>query len=38
MNEIAKNQQAVVTRPTSSDSPGAMDELQARFLEAQQLG
>ena len=37
MNELAKNQQAVVTSADELDSPGSMDELQARFLEAQQL-
>jgi hypothetical protein len=37
MNEIAKNQQAVVTSAGELDPPGSMDELQARFLEAQQL-
>ena len=37
MTEIAKNQQAVVTSAGGLDSPGSMDELQARFLEAQQL-
>ena len=37
MNEIAKNQQAVVTAAGDLDPPGSMNELQARFLEAQQL-
>ncbi len=37
MNEMAKNQQAVVTAAGGLNPPGTMDELQARFLEAQQL-
>jgi hypothetical protein len=37
MTEIAKNQQAVVTAAKGLSAPGAMKELQARFLEAQQL-
>ena len=37
MTELAKNQQAVVTAADDLDSPGSMDKLQARFLEAQQL-
>jgi CARDB len=37
MNEIAKNQQAVVTAADGLSAPGTMKELQARFLEAQQL-
>jgi hypothetical protein len=37
MNEIAKNQQAVVSSAGGLSAPGPMKELQARFLEAQQL-
>jgi hypothetical protein len=37
MTEISKNQQAVVTSAGDLDPPSSMDELQARFLEAQQL-
>jgi hypothetical protein len=37
LNEIAKNQQSVVTAATGLGAPGPMKELQARFLEAQQL-
>jgi hypothetical protein len=37
LNEIAKNQQAVVTSAGGLHAPGPMKELQARFLEAQQL-
>ena len=37
MNEIAKNQQAVVTATSGLDAPSPMKGLQARFLEAQQL-
>ncbi len=37
MTEISKNQQAVVTAAGDLNPPGTMNELQARFLEAQQL-
>ncbi len=37
MNEISKNQQAVVTAAGGLNPPGSMHELQARLLEAQQL-
>lgn len=37
VNEISKNQQAVVTAAGGLKAPGSMNELQARLLEAQQL-
>jgi hypothetical protein len=37
LNEIAKNQQAVVNAAAGLSSPGSMKELQRRYLEAQQL-
>ena len=37
MSELAKNQQAVVTAAGDLNPPGSMNELQDRFLEAQQL-
>jgi hypothetical protein len=37
MSVLAKNQQAVVTAADDLNPPGSMNELQARFLEAQQL-
>ena len=37
LNEISKNQQAVVTAAGGLSAPGPMKELQNRFLEAQQL-
>ena len=37
LNEITKNQQAVVNAASDLSSPGAMKELQRRYLEAQQL-
>ncbi len=37
VNEISKNQQAVVTAAAGLNPPGSMGELQNRFLEAQQL-
>jgi hypothetical protein len=37
LNEIAKNQQAVVNAAEGLSSPGSMKELQRRYLEAQQL-
>jgi CARDB protein len=37
LNEIAKNQQAVVNAAEGLSSPGAMKELQRRYLESQQL-
>ena len=37
LNEITKNQQAVVNAAADLSSPGAMKELQRRYLEAQQL-
>ena len=37
LNEIAKNQQAVVNAASDLSAPGSMKELQRRYVEAQQL-
>jgi hypothetical protein len=37
LNEIAKNQQAVVNAAADLKAPGSMKELQRRYVEAQQL-
>ncbi len=37
LNEIAKNQQAVVNAAGNVGAPGSMKELQRRYVEAQQL-
>ena len=37
LNEIAKNQQAVVNAASAVSAPGSMKELQRRYVEAQQL-